>query len=125
MVYRSTHTDHKRTYAITLTLWVSPDKSLCGMVCDVNGDFEKAAAFLYLEPSMTEGEWVWKSEYEEEERVLLFERKTGCASRPLDVLGVNAMPSMETGFFDTSYFIKMFKRYCGSTPLQYRRSKRV
>ena len=27
----------------------------------------------------------------------------------------------ENGFFDTSYFIKRFKRYCGFTPLQFRR----
>ena len=29
--------------------------------------------------------------------------------------------AQETGFFDTSYFIKIFKRNCGLTPLQYRR----
>ena len=29
--------------------------------------------------------------------------------------------AQETGFFDTSYFIRIFKRNCGLTPLQYRR----
>ena len=29
--------------------------------------------------------------------------------------------AQETGFFDTSYFIKIFKRNCGLTPAQYRR----
>lgn len=29
--------------------------------------------------------------------------------------------ALENGFFDTSYFIKMFKRHCNCTPLQYRK----
>lgn len=29
--------------------------------------------------------------------------------------------ALETGFFDASYFVKIFKRCCGMTPLQYRR----
>ena len=41
------------------------------------------------------------------------------SSRTVDEIAV------ETGFFDTSYFIKMFKRYCGCTPLQYRRKHKT
>ncbi|MBQ9501848.1 MAG: helix-turn-helix domain-containing protein [Lentisphaeria bacterium] len=32
--------------------------------------------------------------------------------------------AQETGFFDTSYFIKTFKKYCGVTPLHFRRRSR-
>ena len=33
--------------------------------------------------------------------------------------------AQETGFFDTSYFIKTFKKYCGVTPLHFRRNSRL